>query len=196
MPAPIRETLKKNFASRSTKELAEKFQRKACVAILLQGDSTESLEVAFIRRAEIPLDRWSGQIGFPGGHHEPEDETELMTAIRETREEIGIHLSEQDLLGQLDDIQARRQGEMLDFFIRPFAFWLPEKPQAHPSPAEVADFFWFKVSDLKNPKFTTHIEFNRDNINVKLPAIALKEGPPLWGLTYFMTMSLLEVVCP
>lgn len=190
----VQETLKQNFASRQTKELSEKFRSKACVAILLQGDSTESLEIAFIRRAEIPLDRWSGQIGFPGGHHESTDESELATALRETHEELGVVLKPTDLLGQLDDIQARRQGEMLDFFIRPFVFWLPEKPEVSPSPSEVADFFWFKVSELQNPKFATHIEFNRESIHVKLPAIQLREGPPLWGLTYFMTLGLLEVI--
>ena len=31
-----------------------------------------------------------GQIAFPGGKHDPEDETMLDTALREAREELGL----------------------------------------------------------------------------------------------------------
>ena len=51
--------------------------------------ASEGAELFFIRRAEHPQDRWS-RIAFPGGRRDPDDASLLATAIRETREEVGI----------------------------------------------------------------------------------------------------------
>ncbi len=63
--------------------------REAAVLIpLIQIDG--EWRVLFIRRTEHPSDPHSGQTAFPGGMREPEDDTLIDTALRETHEEIGI----------------------------------------------------------------------------------------------------------
>jgi 8-oxo-dGTP pyrophosphatase MutT (NUDIX family) len=52
------------------------------------------MEILYIRRADNPKDRWSGNVAFPGGKQDG-NETNIETAIRETHEEIGIDLSNQ-----------------------------------------------------------------------------------------------------
>lgn len=47
------------------------------------------------------LRRHPGQIAFPGGHVEA-GETLLEAALRETHEEVGLQVREQDVLGRLD----------------------------------------------------------------------------------------------
>ncbi|MFS4458358.1 NUDIX hydrolase [Bdellovibrio sp. HCB2-146] len=171
-------------------DLSKILEAYACVVILLRGPR-ENLEIGYIQRAHHPNDRWSGQIAFPGGKREDIDESDLHTALRETREEIGVDLDVSCYVGRLDDIQGRKGGQILDFFIRPFVFYLEKDVELNLAPEEVADFFWFPLRELKNPSRQTTHPIQRENIQLQLPAIDVNHDLPLWGLTYFMTQNLL-----
>lgn len=56
------------------------------------------------RAADLPSH--AGQIAFPGGKVEPHDHDELETALRETREEIGLDQSWIEPLGYLDNYRT------------------------------------------------------------------------------------------
>lgn len=56
------------------------------------------------RSADLPSH--AGQIAFPGGKVEPHDHDELETALRETREEIGLDQSWIEPLGYLDNYRT------------------------------------------------------------------------------------------
>lgn len=173
-------------------DLSRQLDHYACVALILRGDSLENLEIGYIQRAFSPTDRWSGQLAFPGGKKEATDTSDLQTAIRETREEIGIHLGEQHLIARLDDIQARKAGHLLDFYIRPFVFYFPETEYSIIlDAAEVSDFFWIALRELSNPLRKTTYELPSFP-EVEMPAIDLDRDPPLWGLTFLMTINLLQ----
>jgi len=64
--------------------------KKAAVAVILRpapGETLDSTEILFIKRAERDGDPWSGHMAFPGGHMEPDDSDLKESAIRETKEE-------------------------------------------------------------------------------------------------------------
>lgn len=187
----LRHELAGHFQNLKLLDLEKEFTSSACVAIILQGSQKENLQVGYIRRAHRELDRWSGQVAFPGGKRESQDLSGLATALRETQEEIGIELRTEECLGRLNDLQARRQGEMLEFFIRPFVFYVERELRPVPDPREVADFFWMDLRDLKDPERKTFYELQRGERRLSLPAIQLATEPPLWGLTYMMTQELL-----
>jgi len=86
-------------------------KRASVAAVLRHNKNDRSLELLFIKRAVNPRDRWSGDVALPGGRQEM-GETDLDTAIRETREEVGLNLTKGGFafLGQLNDRVASRKG--------------------------------------------------------------------------------------
>lgn len=190
----LKTLLTNNFNSSKPIDMQAQFQHFACVSIILQGNDLENLELGFIQRAHNPEDRWSGHLAFPGGRHESFDKSALDAAIRETREEIGVDLSPRELLGQLNDVQARRSGAHLDFFIRPFVFHINRTITTNLDPSEVADFFWVPVHELKKPTRQTKYQMQQGTQVLELPAVHLDRETPLWGLTYSMVLDLMNIL--
>src|SRR5206468_4815145 len=62
---------------------------EAAVALVLAGRG-DDLSLCAIRRAEHPLDPWSGHMALPGGRSSPEDPSRRAVAERETFEEVGL----------------------------------------------------------------------------------------------------------
>ena len=108
----------------------------------------DQLEIGFIRRADNPKDPWSGQLAFPGGRMDSSDSSDLDAVIREVQEEIGLLLLRSQALGALHDVQARKAGALLPFFLRPFVFSIEEHKSLVLEPTEVSDFFWISVDHL------------------------------------------------
>ena len=188
MPAPFLSQLKSKLTATPGNDLSTTLSSKACVALILRGKDMETLELGYIRRAISPNDGWSGQIAFPGGRREDSDEDDFFTACREVREETGIELSRAELLGHIDDIQARRREGLLDFFIRPLVFYIDKPVRLALDPLEVADFFWVPVHHLADTSRRIDFAFGDRGV---YPAIDVGGSPPLWGLTYMMTLDLL-----
>lgn len=65
-------------------------------------DRAEGLSVLLTRRTDH-LHHHPGQISFPGGRVEKTDVSPVMTALRETEEEIGLSSDRVELLGELAD---------------------------------------------------------------------------------------------
>lgn len=58
--------------------------------------------IVFIKRTET-VKAHKGQISFPGGAREKEDDSLLDTALRESYEEIGLAIKDVEILGEMDD---------------------------------------------------------------------------------------------
>ena len=58
-----------------------------------------------VRTAHV--EHHKGEVSFPGGARDPEDDTITRTAIRETHEEVGIQPEHVQILGRLNDHQTR-----------------------------------------------------------------------------------------
>lgn len=95
-------------------------RRRAAVAILLHDEPTGP-RVLLMKRAERPGDPWSGHISLPGGRHETFDPDLHATAIRETREELGVELTGARYLGQLTALHPSTGGPN-GIEVTPFVF--------------------------------------------------------------------------
>ena len=61
------------------------------------------IEVVFTRRPET-MSSHAGQVSFPGGKVDPEDESVAAAALREANEELGIDPAAVKIMGRLDEI--------------------------------------------------------------------------------------------
>jgi len=90
-------------------------------------------------------------VAFPGGRMEEGDEGGLYTAMRQTWEEIGLDLAEEDYLcvGQLDDREITTSlGKRLLMILTPFVFLQITHSAAAPDPSEGVAPLWTALSAL------------------------------------------------
>src|SRR5574340_1482299 len=71
------------------------------------------------------MNHHAGEISFPGGTWEEKDSDLLETAIRETREELGVEISRSMIIGQLKPVTTLNSG----FVITPFIAMLNKLPK-------------------------------------------------------------------
>ena len=104
------------------------------------------LTVLFTRRT-AHLRSHAGQISFPGGRCEPEDSTPAATALRETREEIGLPDSHIEVLGFLPSQYTTRSG----FIVTPVVGAVRAPFPLQPDDSEVAEVFEVPLAFLLDP---------------------------------------------
>jgi len=109
---------------------------RAAVALIIHD--SEDLDALFVRRVANASDPWSGQIAFPRGRFEHQDNSIIDTAIRETREETGIDLlSKGRLVGALDEVRPINKSNLV---VTPLVALVRDKPAMRPSP-EIEEAF-------------------------------------------------------
>ncbi len=118
--------------------------RLAAVLIPLL-DHPEELQVLFTRRTGH-LSRHAGEICFPGGTMERGDGGPLQTALRESREELGLPPELLQPLGYLPAYRSRS-----GFHITPVVALLPAEPALTPDPGEVEEVFEVPLGWLLQP---------------------------------------------
>lgn len=164
---------------------------RAAVAIVLRGEGAAA-EVLLMRRAERAGDRWSGQIGLPGGHAAAEDPDLLATALREVREEVGLDLARgARFVGNLHPVQAKARGTLFQMWITPFVFCSTAELVPRPGP-EAAEVFWFPLARARSGELAWTHRYLRDQEERVLPA--WRDGERVvWGLTYEILSGFLRV---
>jgi len=164
-------------------------RREASVAVVLVPDPDALL---LIRRAEHPRDPWSGQMGLPGGRREPGDADLLATAIRETREEVGLDLHPARLLGVLDDL-APTTPVLPPIIVRPHVFALDRAPGELLLSGEVQYVRWAPLTDLVNPAAYRPYSFEYAGRRLSRPGYHLGEDV-VWGMTERILTPLLALM--
>lgn len=120
--------------------------------LVKQESLSQSAEILFIKRASRKTDRWSGHVALPGGKRDPEDESDLATAQRETIEEVGIDLVKEGVfVGPLDQRFVKTSwGRVTLMTLCPYIFLVSgvATPALKLQPTEIERAFWVPVSQL------------------------------------------------
>jgi len=88
-----------------------------------------------------------GQVAFPGGKRDPEDETMLDTALREVREELGLTINRADVLAELPVVETRTTG----YRVFPYLARIHVPDQWQIAEREIAKILDVKLNDLLQP---------------------------------------------
>jgi 8-oxo-dGTP pyrophosphatase MutT (NUDIX family) len=133
-------------------------------------------------------DPWGGHMALPGGRREPGDADLLGTAIRETREEVGVELEASHVAGTLDDV-VPRTPVLPPIAVRPFVFVVPTRPLLIAN-EEVAAASWITLDHLLHPA-THHLVRLEVAGQSRLVQAYQLENAIVWGMTERIISSLL-----
>ncbi|MFM8603375.1 MAG: NUDIX hydrolase [Gemmatimonadota bacterium] len=167
---------------------------EAAVAVILRPSVTTGAELLLIRRAEREGDPWSGQIGLPGGRIDPTDPSLEATAIRETREEVGIDLGRAgEILGALDELRPRTP-HLPPIIVRPYVAVVHEAVDLRPN-REVAEARWVSLDTLLAPSARVRTEVSVRGMTFHVEAFQ-HEAFVVWGMTERILTGFADLIAP
>ncbi len=159
--------------------------RQAGVLALIAPDLADGLQVALTRRTER-LNGHSGQMSFPGGRRDPDDPDFWHTALRETREELGIDTDGIQQLGALTPLYIPPSH----YDVYPWVGFLPALPALAPNPHEVAEVYLAPLAALLADDCKCTAQLTLPNGQTRaVPAYRLC-GQEVWGATAIMLSEL------
>ncbi len=129
-----------------------------------------------------------GQISFPGGMNE-EGESLLDTAVRETREEIGLNISNDNIAGALTSLYVPPSNTI----IQPYVAIADELDELNPSPDEVEEILFKDIDYFLNKKNLQSTYWDFSGLKVLVPHWNIHDKTPLWGATSMILNEFLAI---
>jgi 8-oxo-dGTP pyrophosphatase MutT (NUDIX family) len=93
----------------------------------------------------MDLRRHAGEISFLGGWRDSPLEDLLVTALRESNEEIGLEPGDVELVGALPPIGTF----VTNYKVHPFVGLIPDGVELQPNPLEVAEVLRLRIDELR-----------------------------------------------
>jgi len=144
-------------------------------------------EVLFTERTHN-LKNHPGQISFPGGKAEENDKNLLMTALRETEEEVGLALNLFNIIGSLEPLPS-----IAGFLVTPFIGILAPPCILKIDTQEVAATFTVPLNYLIDPANRRLQIISRNDQDYEVYVIEY-ENHRIWGLTARILVNLSQLI--
>lgn len=149
--------------------------RPAAVLIPLVNRNGQ-LSILLTQRAKH-LKHHPGQVSFPGGAADDSDDNLQYTALRETKEELGIDPANVTIIGRLTSYRTISRYE-----VSPFVGLLPGNLSLKPDENEVADVFEIPLSYAMNQ--SNHEIYHINKGDIKFPVYSIVwQNHLVWGAT-------------
>jgi 8-oxo-dGTP pyrophosphatase MutT (NUDIX family) len=152
MSRPFNDTTRRNIAdlcaafARTEPAGAAPELKRAAVALALTGADTTDETALFLTRRGSGLRAHRAQWALPGGRCDA-GETQVQSALRELREELGLDLGPDAVLGTLDDYPTRS-----GYLITPVVVWAGGEGTIVPNPQEVASVHRIPLGAIEHDK--------------------------------------------
>ena len=175
----ITEKIKSYYGTPPVEEL-----RKAAVLIAIT-DSKDPELIYTLRSNKVGSH--GGEVSFPGGMYEEEDNTLQNTALRESQEETGLDKAKVNILGPIDTVVSR-----FNVSVTPYVGIVPDDIELKDNSDEIEACFRVPLSFLLEDKRHRNDEINRNGDIFFMPAYQY-DSYIIWGLTAMITVDFLNI---
>ena len=182
----MKQKLKRLLARRQKQAITDNDRVPSAVLLPLYRHQGR-YHLVFIRRTET-VKSHKGQISFPGGTYEEGDENLLVTALRESNEEIGLRIEDVEVLGELDDEVTSTSN----YIVSPFVGLIPWPYHFHISPDEVDEIIRVPVAALLEDGCLKPYPETLNGQPLESYAYHYR-GTVIWGATARILKSFLEI---
>ena len=162
---------------------------KQAAVMMLIYPKQDKAHIVLMKRNTYPGVH-SAQISFPGGKAEPEDNSFADTALRETREEIGIVEKEVDLIMPFSELYIPPSN----FVVHPYLGITVDEPLFIPDPLEVAEVIELPLETVLDDGIIKQKEMTTSYAtNIMVPTFQTS-GYVIWGATAMILSELKETI--
>lgn len=160
-------------------------RKKAAVLVpLLAGDEPRLI----LTERSGALESHAGEVAFPGGRQDDTDVDDVMTALRETHEEIGVPPDAVEVLGYLRPFISK-----YGLLVTPVVGVVSAASVYDPNPDEIASIFEVPLAFFAEVKPVRHDDITRHGESSLVPAWDY-DGYEIWGLTSLIIGEFLSVI--
>lgn len=167
---------------------ASSTQAPSLAAVMMPIILSDTCDSLLLTQRSDTLKSHAGQISFPGGRLDTEDETLLDCALRETHEEVGIHKNKINIVGSLGDWHSQ-SGFLISVYIGLINAPLSLKACEQ----EVAEIFEVPIDFVLEPTHYEKIDFKREGQDYSYYQIQY-QGKRIWGFTAGMMYLLSRIL--
>jgi len=160
--------------------------RQSAGLLLLYPREGSPTVLLTLRRADLP--QHAGQVSLPGGAAEP-GETLVDTALRESREEVGVDPAAVRVLGPLSPLHIPVSG----FALHPFVGLSDRRPGLRPDVREVQRILEIPLDALLDPGHVAVETRTLGGRSYQVPFIHL-DGEKVWGATAMILAEFLALL--
>lgn len=144
-----------------------------------------AMEVVLTQRS-LALRKHSGEVSFPGGRRDPEDESLVRTALRESHEEIALFPDDVDVYGAL-----MRMPTVTGYEVTVYVGEFSQPYELDPNPHEIETLIQGPLTDFLDDSI--HRKEERLWNGHKVPIHYFDwRGHNVWGATAFMLVTLMD----
>ncbi len=170
--------------------------KKSAVLILLIPERSDLYVIMTSRSNKLKKHR--GEMSFPGGKFEPDVDKNLEeTALRETREEIGLKEDDIEIIGRLEDFPT-----ITGYIIRPFVGYMEKdgkKISYNLNHGEVAALVKIPLSFLQEEKLFQERVFPHANVDFSVLSFVFHddyhdEDFTIWGASAHLLAEFLTQI--
>lgn len=161
--------------------------RESAVLILLSKSTDHSYKVLYTLRKQA-LSHHGGQISFPGGHLEPNEDF-YTAALREAAEETNLNSDSVNVIGFLTELYIPPSNSL----VHPLLAYTSEEPQLTASDDEVEEIFWIDIKELLKKENFKEETWSFEGLAAVVPFWSVHHSTPLWGATAMITAELLQL---